>query len=339
MQYSDMNGFPESGFPVLADFNDRIVLNALYSAPARIDGYILDLLGNSRLLGALVLSGAMSGVTSISMNGALSGASTIAASGNVTLSAGNLLLTAGNIKMIGEISDNLARVKKLWLKDLDLVNRPTIGEDFVALLSDLQAVDYEKWKLAWYNAGSDATELFDILSTKSYELAAGDNITIDQPTVSGDTTTQTIHAIAPVTLAKFYADSGNVSTGVTDSYSYTLPANTLTSNGQRLEMSYSGFLANNGNSKTMNVLFGSTSISGLITSAANTGWQFKITLIRVTSSTIRVEFGLIASGVYYPAPFDFSSINFTTTNVIKLTLQGGATNDTVAKMATIVYWP
>lgn len=139
--YSDMNGFPEPGFPVLADMEDRITLNTLHYVPIRHLGYKIDVVGNNRLLGAIVLGGAMTGVTSIAMAGALSGATTIDASGNVTLSGGNLNITLGDIAMVGSIGSVLAHIKKAWLKDLHIENRPSCGaEDDVALVSDLQRI-------------------------------------------------------------------------------------------------------------------------------------------------------------------------------------------------------
>jgi len=142
--YSDMNGFPESGFPVLVDVEDRLTLNTLHYSPIKHLGYKLDVVGNNRLLGALTLGGAitgatsitmagsLSGVTTLGMNGALSGVSTIGASGDVTLSGGNLLLTTGQIGNI------VSPIKKAWIKDLNLKNRPTVDDiDKVALVSDL----------------------------------------------------------------------------------------------------------------------------------------------------------------------------------------------------------
>ena len=78
--YSDTNGFPEAGFPVLADESDRIVLNTLYSVPQKYLGYTMDVSGNNRLLGNLVIGGTLTGVSSLTMAGALSGVTTIDAS-------------------------------------------------------------------------------------------------------------------------------------------------------------------------------------------------------------------------------------------------------------------
>ncbi|MGV8131624.1 MAG: hypothetical protein ACP5N7_06010, partial [Candidatus Pacearchaeota archaeon] len=91
--WSDMNGFPEGGFPVLANDNDMICLNQLYLNPLKLNQYIIDVLGNNRLAGALVIAGALTGVTSLTMNGALSGVTTIGANNTVTLSHNTAPLT------------------------------------------------------------------------------------------------------------------------------------------------------------------------------------------------------------------------------------------------------
>ena len=175
--YSDMNGFPESGFPVLADMEDRITLNTLYYNPIRHLGYKIDVVGNNRLLGALILGGGLSGVTTIAMAGALSGATTIGASGNVTLSGGNLIMTTGNILMTsGEIGSILAKIKKAWLKDLHIQNRPTCGsEDEVALVSDLARIKKDILKLIPFTDSSEPS----IPDYSIYAAIYGQTPTID----------------------------------------------------------------------------------------------------------------------------------------------------------------
>lgn len=144
--WSDMNGFPEGGFPVLANANDMITLNQLYLEPLRINQYQIDVLGNNRLAGALVIAGALSGVTSLSMGGALSGVTTIGASGLATLSSDTPLLLSGAnaiLRMSGfnsSIGSALEKIGKAYFKNLILDNRPIVGDDYVALVSDIASV-------------------------------------------------------------------------------------------------------------------------------------------------------------------------------------------------------
>ena len=147
--WSDMNGFPEGGFPVLANANDMICLNQLYVEPLRLNQYIIDVLGNNRLAGALVIAGALTGVTSLTMNGALSGVTTIGANNTVTLSHATAPLTLSgsdaNISMTGfnsSIGSMLSKIKNIFAKKITLEERPVVNDDLVALVSD-----FERWKI------------------------------------------------------------------------------------------------------------------------------------------------------------------------------------------------
>jgi hypothetical protein len=62
--YSDMNNFPESGFPVLADVSDRVCLNTLYYNPLKPAGFVIDVVGANRLAGQLTIAGSLTGATS-----------------------------------------------------------------------------------------------------------------------------------------------------------------------------------------------------------------------------------------------------------------------------------
>lgn len=141
--YSDINGFPEAGFPVLSDVSDRVCLNTLYANPVKELNLILDIIGNNRLLGALILGGALSGVTSLTMGGALAGVTSLSASGTATLTSDAPIVLNGQNAVLNMPGLNsalgtvLTRINKAWLNNLDVKNRPTVGEDIVALISDL----------------------------------------------------------------------------------------------------------------------------------------------------------------------------------------------------------
>lgn len=108
--YSDINGFPEAGFPVLADMEDRICLNTLYYNPLKHLGYKIDVLGNCRLLGAVIMGGALSGVTSLSIGGALSGVTTLGADNTVTLSHATAPLTISGANAVVTLSGDAAKI-------------------------------------------------------------------------------------------------------------------------------------------------------------------------------------------------------------------------------------
>lgn len=151
--WSDMNGFPESGFPVLADVSDRICLGTLNLIPLAASGYIIDVVGAVRL-GAVTISatGALACV-GLAAGGAISGATTIAANNTVTLSSATAPLTmsgasavmsmsGANAKFLmtglnASIGTVLNRIRRGWFTDLDTYNVPTVQGDPVVLLSDL----------------------------------------------------------------------------------------------------------------------------------------------------------------------------------------------------------
>lgn len=149
--YSDMNGFPEIGFPVLADVQDRIVLNTLYYNPLKHSDYKLDVVGNSRLFGTLAISGALSGVTTLAMSGALSGVTTLGANNTVTLSHDTAPLTISGtnavISMPGlnaSIGTKLFRIRRAFFTDLDTANSPTVkGEPVMTRMDCVQCANVQ----------------------------------------------------------------------------------------------------------------------------------------------------------------------------------------------------
>lgn len=78
-----MQSFPRSGMPTLKDDGDRFCLNTLYDRPLKTAGFVIDVIGANRLLGALTLGGD------------ITGASSIAASTTVTVTTSALSYTTG----------------------------------------------------------------------------------------------------------------------------------------------------------------------------------------------------------------------------------------------------
>jgi hypothetical protein len=140
-----MNGFPESGFPVLANDGDMVCLNTLYWNPLKQDGFLLDVNGKVRF-GAVTAVGVAAG-------GAISGATTIAANNTVTLSSATAPLTLSGASAVlsitgqdatlimtgmnASIGTNLSRVKKAFFNYLDVTEVPTVRGEPMVLLMDL----------------------------------------------------------------------------------------------------------------------------------------------------------------------------------------------------------
>lgn len=181
--YTDTNGFPEAGFPVLSDTSDRLVLNTLYAYPIKELGFIMDVFGPNRLLGALTIGGALTGVADLTMNGALSGATTIGASGTVTLSSATVPLVLSGIDAVlsmtginASIGSQFVPIPKGYFNNLILKNRPTIDNDPLILLQDLQA-----YAVPYYNALKDLNlGAKKIISAElDFEIGATTKITKD----------------------------------------------------------------------------------------------------------------------------------------------------------------
>jgi hypothetical protein len=139
--FSDMNGFPEGGFPVLANDNDMISLNNLYWNPLKLSGFIVDVNGAVRL--GAVTCGAIT-AAGVAAGGAISGATTIAANNTVTLSHDTSPLTISGTNAIlsitgwnASIGTLLQRVRRAFFTDLEVKNTPTVDGEPVALIRDL----------------------------------------------------------------------------------------------------------------------------------------------------------------------------------------------------------
>ena len=144
-----------------------------------------------------------------------------------------------------------------------------------------------------------------------------------------------------------YADNGNSTTTETDLYSYTLPAQALNNNGEGLTAFYSvNILGSATATTTLRVYFAGTAYfdSGALSLAANGNWQIWVELVRTSSSTARISVTLQSPGAalaVYTAEADITGLDFTTTNVFKLTGQrggvGAASDDIVFKHGK-VHW-
>jgi hypothetical protein len=84
--------------------------------------------------------------------------------------------------------------------------------------------------------------------------------------------------------------ASNVSTTETDLITYSLPANTLSANGQKVRITTWGTIAANANSKTVKLYFGSTAVVTR-TSTLNNGSWVVTGLVARTGATTQIEVG------------------------------------------------
>ena len=125
-------------------------------------------------------------------------------------------------------------------------------------------------------------------------------------------------------------------------WTYTLPANTLSANGQSVRITIAAQSAANANAKSLRLYFGGTVIESRIGGADNaTAYRIQYTVTRV-SATSQLSSGwmMIAGGVdsgFIETPAETLTGNV----IIKLTGQNGTANanDLVLKSAVVEYLP
>jgi len=153
-----------------------------------------------------------------------------------------------------------------------------------------------------------------------------------------------ITAQTPRQLKDFYTDVQNSGTTDTDLYSYTLPANTLTANGQKLSIKYSLEMNDTAVTSYSISTFSRTDVFTPPTQI-NTIMVVEHDFIRTSSTTARIvtKYSYGNTTTPFLARVDDVSYNFTISNTILLRGQvtgGSATSgDLIAKTGNIVWHP
>lgn len=144
-----------------------------------------------------------------------------------------------------------------------------------------------------------------------------------------------------------YADVNNTSTTETDLYSFTTPANSLYSNGEKIKAIYSG--TNNDATATtqLKVYFAGTSIgdTGALTVVVGP-WEANVLIIKTGSTTARASVSISTPGASTPVyvkQTDLTGLTLTGTNILKITgTAGGGTggsSDITGKFSTVSILP
>jgi hypothetical protein len=140
-------------------------------------------------------------------------------------------------------------------------------------------------------------------------------------------------------IEEWYTDAATSGTGETDLYSYTVPANVLNNNGDKIIASYTVI----GDATALGYVepyFAGTNLAPDLIVANNNGVvKLEIEIIRVSSSVARcVITGTEGSTYNYTAFIELTSKDWTGTNVLKIT--GTASTGTItAKMGYVEYKP
>lgn len=145
-----------------------------------------------------------------------------------------------------------------------------------------------------------------------------------------------------LTLFDHYADVSNVNAGETDLYSDTIAANQIAADGDKIFAYYTVNTFNSINFKTVKFYFAGTlrATAGTITGTST--MTVDVMIIRSSSSTARAVITIMDSGLGTPitaAEVDMTSLDFTGTNVIKITGTGGASTEITAKLGSVIFQP
>ena len=190
--------------------------------------------------------------------------------------------------------------------------------------------------------------------TDTMTLVAGANITL---TTDASTDTITIAAsgggggggAGAIAIFDHHADAGNTGTGEDDLYGDTIAAGQLATNDDKIFAEYGGVFVSSGTAtREIKAYFGGTMIfdTGTLTLSLSSAWTLYLMLIRVSSSVIRYEVSFATEGAAlgaYTSAGEVTGLTLSGTNVLKLTGEaagvGAATNDIVAKLGTVWYFP
>lgn len=134
---------------------------------------------------------------------------------------------------------------------------------------------------------------------------------------------------------------GNITTGEDDLMTYTIPANTMPVNGDRITFRASGTIANNVNAKRLRVKYGGTTImdtgaAGIPVSAA-IQWVVEGEIIRTGAATQKCNANLSTNNATLATYVGYSTAAETLTNAITLKLTGEATSTNDIVQETFSY--
>jgi hypothetical protein len=182
------------------------------------------------------------------------------------------------------------------------------------------------------------------LSTSGSKLLSIQNNSVERFRVTPTNTaipsgTSTTFSTVGGVLKDFYTDASTSGTGETDLYSYIIPANVLSTNGDKLTFKFTLDTSSSPTSSYVKVYFAGTSRTSINNLLLSGIVNFTITIIRVSSSVCRISYeGFYNSGIGVNDYLEMTSKDWTTTNILKVTGQC-ATNSIVAKFGTIEYKP
>ena len=145
----------------------------------------------------------------------------------------------------------------------------------------------------------------------------------------------------------FKADSSNSGSTETDAYTYTIPANALAVDGDKISFTYTVNLTDLTSTAQIKVVAYTNTIgnTGALTVSAIGAVVISGWIIRTSSTTVRTSVNISSPGAstaIYTSENDLTGLILSSSGLLKLTLQAGggtpSSGDLVAKMGTIQWW-
>lgn len=165
----------------------------------------------------------------------------------------------------------------------------------------------------------------------------------DIATIQGGTTNQYYHLTANENAGLSYkltvntTQVGNVGAGEDDLITYSLPANTLNANGRGVRITAWGTTANNGDSKTVKLYFGSAILTTALTVSQVSTWRIVAEVFRVSSNNQDYVAQLNQGGATTIVDIEESAITETDSSAITIKCTGTATsNDDIIQKGLLV---
>jgi hypothetical protein len=188
------------------------------------------------------------------------------------------------------------------------------------------------------NAGVRMEGLPSGAGTKAVRIDANGSLSIADTTISG--------AGNYYALDRQYTDANNSGTSATDLYTYTIPANTLSANGNTINFDISGTLNDATATVNLQVIFAGNGISGTgaLTISGTGNWSIRGRIIRTGTSTARscvITTIDNSTNKVYTTTSVLSGLDFTTTNILKVTATaggaGGGSNDITGQIWEVYF--
>ena len=188
----------------------------------------------------------------------------------------------------------------------------------------------------------------DITLAKS-DIGLGnvDNVSDANKPISTATQTALNAKVGGIALFDHFTNAGNITTGETDLYSDTVAAGQLAANGDKIQAEYGGVYVSSGTAtREIKIYFAGTAIfdTGALTLSLSAAWTAYLTIIRVSSSTVRYMISFTTEGAAlaaYTGVGNLGGLTLANTQVLKITGQaagvGAASDDIVAQLGTVNY--